>query len=314
MAARGGLVTGEQALLSGACYVLGEDEVPYSEIPGLAERARELRMAMNPRLWGWGTVWRTHRDLAGLAVESGRATLEATGADPAAVDELILCSTEFPGNARVHGSFVEQVTSGLGLPDTAFTGLTLNRCSNLLVAIDIASALVTAGRRRTVLVVTTDKVRDERDRAETFALFSDGAASCLVSGQGYGTPSYEVTACACAQRNSDLDWSHEISSDLARLVNQELLKPQGLGLAELDALLPANIFTPLLLAKERQAGFAPGQVDTRNIARTGHCFAADPLINLVDRAAAGQVRDGGRYLLAVSLPGSRYGVLLRACA
>lgn len=306
-------MTGQQALLSGARYVLGEEEVPYTEIPGLAERAWEFRMAMNPRLWGWGTVRRTSRSLADLAVESGRATLEAAGADPAAVDELIVCSTEFPGNAHTHGTFVEQLTSGLGLPDAAFTGLTLNRCANLLAAIDIASALVTAGRRRTILVITTDKARDEGDRAENFALFSDGAASCLISGQSYGSPAYEVTACACAQRNNDLDWSHEISSDLARAVNEELLKPQGLALAELDGLMPANIFTPLLMAKERQAGFSPAQVDTGNIARIGHCFAADPLINLVDRAVAGQVRNGGRYLLAVSLPGVRYGVLLRAC-
>jgi 3-oxoacyl-[acyl-carrier-protein] synthase-3 len=306
-------MTRQGALLSGARYVLGEEEVPYTEIPGLPERAREFRMAMNPRLWGWGTVRRTSRSLADLAVESGRTTLELAGADPGAVDELILCSTEFPGSAREHGSFVEQITSGLGLPGTAFTGLTLNRCTNLLAAIDVASALVTAQRRRTVLVITTDKARDERDRTENFALFSDGAASCLISGQGYGSPTYEVTACACAQRNGDLDWSHEISSDLARAVNEELLKPRGLELAGLEALMPANILAPLLMAKERQAGFSPGQLDTGNVPRIGHCFAADPLINLVDRAAAGRVRNGGRYLLAVSLPGTRYGVLLRAC-
>jgi 3-oxoacyl-[acyl-carrier-protein] synthase-3 len=43
----------------------------------------------------------------------------------------------------------------------------------------------------------------------------------------------------------------------------------------------------------------------------GHCFAADPLINLVDRDAQGELRDGAHYLLAASVPGSRIGVLLR---
>lgn len=302
-----------RVMLSGPRYVLGEAEVHHSAIPGLAERAQDFRMVNKPGLWGWGTVRRTSRSLADLAIESGRATLEAAGFDPAGVDALILSSTNFPGDARTHGSFVETITTGLRLPDAAFTGLTLNRCTNLLAAIDVATALVASGRWRTVLVITTDKVGDERARVEKFALFSDGAASCLIAADGYRSPAYEVVACACAQQNRDLDWSYEISSDLARVVNEALLKQGGLDLGEVDGLMHANIFIPLLVTKERQAGFSPGQLDTSNTPRVGHCFAADPLINLIDRAAAGQVRDGGHYLLAASLPGVRYGILLRAC-
>jgi 3-oxoacyl-[acyl-carrier-protein] synthase-3 len=300
-------------MLSGTRYVLGEAEVHHSAIPGLAGRARDFRMVMKPELWGWGTVRRTGRSLAELAVESGRVTLEAAGLDPAAVDALILCSTNFPGDARTHGSFMETITIGLRLPEAAFTGLTLNRCTNMLAAIDVAAALVASGRRRTVLVITTDKAADERARVEQFALFSDGAASCLIAADGYRSPAYEVVACACAQQNRDLDWSHELSSDLARTVNEALLKPGGLELGQVDSLMHANIVIPLLVTKERQAGFSPGQLDTGNIPRVGHCFAADPLINLADRAAAGQVHAGRYYLLAASVPGVRYGILLRAC-
>ena len=53
-------------------------------------------------------------------------------------------------------------------------------------------------------------------------------------------------------------------------------------------------------------------MDAVNTPRFGHCFAADPLINLVDRAARGAVEEGSAYLLAVSVPGARQGVLLRA--
>ena len=166
-------------------------------------------------------------------------------------------------------------------------------------------------RYRTVLVVTADRVADERDRFEQFALFSDGAASCLIGAVAHGTPAFEVLGCASAQRNADLDWSHEISPALSQRVNEELAKATGVAGTDVAGLLHANLFLPLIGMKERQAGFTAAQLDTGNVTRLGHCFAADPLINLADRADRGDLVEGA-YLLAVSVPGARYGVLLRS--
>lgn len=174
------------ALLHAPHYVLGERELDHRKIEGLDARAAELSMVPNARLWGWGSVWRTERDLAELAIESGAGTLRAAGAEASSVDALVLCSTRFPGGPRTHGEFVERILTGLGLDRAAFLGVTLNRCTNLLVAIDVARALVLAGRHRRVLVITTDRIEDEADRMESFALFSDGAASCLVTAAAEG--------------------------------------------------------------------------------------------------------------------------------
>jgi 3-oxoacyl-[acyl-carrier-protein] synthase-3 len=298
--------------LSGPRYVLGEVEVAHAGLPGFDERARAYRMAAQPALWGWGSVRRTRRAVADLAVDSGQATLRAAGVDPVGVDALVLCCTRFPGGPETHGRFVAGIMAGLGMPSAAFTGITLNRCTNLLAGIDLAAALVASGRHGNVLVVTTDAVADESDRFEQFALFSDGAASCLVAAEPYGAPAYEVLGCASTQANGDLDRTNEISSDLSRTVNAALLKVGDLALDDIAGLMHANLFVPVVTMKELQAGFAPDQLDTRNVARLGHCFAADPLINLADRAARGRVADGEAYLLAVSVPGVRYGVLLRA--
>ena len=94
-------------------------------------------------------------------------------------------------------------------------------------------------------------------------------------------------------------------------MNEQLLGPAGLKLGDLTALLHANLFTPLVAMKERQAGFSPGQLYLGNITRLGHCFAADPLINLVDRDGLGHLAAGSYCLLASSVPGSRIGALLR---
>ncbi|MFF0429690.1 MULTISPECIES: 3-oxoacyl-ACP synthase [unclassified Streptomyces] len=294
-------------------YVLGEVATDHSEIEGFAEFVESRRMVPDAEMWGWGTVRRTELDTAALAVRAGRQTLDAAGVAPDGVDALVLCSTTFPGEVGEHGDLIAAVLSGLGLVDVPVTGITLNRCATLLTGLQTAATMVAAGRHRTVLVITTDAVPDESARLADFALFSDGAAACLVSRRVDGAPeSYEWVADAHAQDPASMLQGTEISSDLAKTANQRLFAEAGIRVEDVDGLLHNNIFLPIVLMKEVQAGFRPSQLDTSNITRIGHCFAADPLINLVDRQSAGDVRPGGLYLLASSVSGLRMCVLLRA--
>jgi 3-oxoacyl-[acyl-carrier-protein] synthase-3 len=303
-----------QVFLHGPRYVLGEIERHHSTIDGLAARAEELRLAPDPALWGWGSVFRTERGLAAMAADSGSASLRAAGLEPPAIDALVLSCGEAPGPARSHGRFVGAILEAIGLGDIAFTGVSLNRCTNLLSALDVAGAFVASGRHRRVLVVTADRVGDERERVLPYALLSDGAASCVLTGDGEGLDRYQLVSCAAAQDTRSLDWTSEISADLARRVNEALLAPLEMRARDVAGLMHANIFKPLVVMKELQAGFAREQLYTDNVERVGHCFAADPLINLADRAAAGQVQPDRHYLLASSVPGTRMGVLLRRLA
>jgi 3-oxoacyl-[acyl-carrier-protein] synthase-3 len=307
-------MSGHPVFLHGPQYVLGEIEADFSTIDNLYARAEEFRMAPDPALWGWGSIFRTERSLEAMAVESGSATLRAAGIAPSSIDALVLCCTDVPGPARAHGRFMESVLTGIGLGDIAFHGLNFNRCVNLLAALDVAGSFVASGRYRRVLVITTDRVLDEAGRMAHYALFSDGAASCVVAADDEGRDSYQLVACATAQDTRSLAWSNEISADLARQVNERLLTPLDMKLGDVSGLMHGNIFKPLVVMKERQAGFSREQIYTDNITRVGHCFAADPVVNLVDRAAIGHVRPDGYYLLASSVPGSRIGVLLRKLA
>jgi 3-oxoacyl-[acyl-carrier-protein] synthase-3 len=304
-------MTGGTVYLRGPGYVLGEDELDHTEIANLAALARQFQLAPQPALWGWGSIRTTKRDLADLAAETGLATLAAAGLDGAGIDALVLCSNRIPGPAEGHGQFVADVLTGIGLGDIPAYGVNLNRCVNLLAGLDVARAFVLGGRYRRVLLITTDKVAEDADRMSQFALFSDGAASCVVAEDPGGPACFELLGCATAQDTATLEWSNQISSDLARAVNEQLLAGTGLRLADVAALLHANLFTPLVVMKERQAGFSQDQLYLGNITRIGHCFAADPLINLVDRMTLGHVPPGGYCLLAASVPGSRIGALLR---
>ncbi len=305
-----------QVYLRGPSYVLGEQVLDHTEVPNLAELAKQYRLVPQPTMWGWGTVRVASADLATMAAQSGRATLTAAGLAASAIDALVICSNRIPGPAEGHGEFVANVITGVGLGNIPAYGVNLNRCVNLLAGIDVATAFVTSGRYQRVLVITTDKVADDEERMSQFALFSDGAASCVIAADpvvadSAGTVSFELLGCATAQDTATLEWTNQISSDLARDVNDQLLAKAGLKLGEVTALLHANLFTPLLVMKERQAGFTADQLYLGNITRIGHCFAADPLVNLVDRMALGHLPDGAICLLVTSVPGSRIGVLLR---
>jgi 3-oxoacyl-[acyl-carrier-protein] synthase-3 len=294
-------------------YVLGEVETDHSEIKGFAAFVDDRRMVPDAGMWGWGTVRRTELDTATLAVRAGRQTLDAAGVAPDEVDALVLCSNTFPSEVGEHGDLIATVLRGLGLGDVPVTGITLNRCASLLTGLQTAATMVAAGRHRTVLVITTDAVPDESARLADFALFSDGAAACLISQRVDGAPeSYEWVADAHAQDPASMLRGTEISADLAKAANQRLFAEAGIRVEEIDGLLHNNIFLPIVMMKEVQAGFRPSQLDTSNITRVGHCFAADPLINLVDRQSAGGVRPAGLYLLASSVSGLRMCVLLRA--
>ena len=303
---------GRPVYLYGPRYVLGEIESQHTDIVGLRTRAEELRLQIDADLWGWGTFHRTERDVEQLAIDAGAASLRAAQVDASSVDALFVCSTRVPGRSEDHGRFMQRVITGIGLGDVPVYGQILNRCTNLLVALGLAAALAAVGRYRRILCITTDRVADEAERLSAFALYSDGAAACVVSAEDDDVvDGYRLVACDSVQDTVTLDGGNQISADLARALNDRLLQTRGLKLGDVSGLMHNNLFKPLVVMKERQAGFAQEQLYLDNIPRIGHCFAADPLINLADRAAVGELRADHHYILASSVPGARVGALVQ---
>ncbi|MGW7646314.1 3-oxoacyl-ACP synthase [Streptomyces bobili] len=287
-------------------------EESHTAIADLADRVARYAIPMAPGTWGWGSYFRTDRSVVELAIASGNATIEASGVTRESVDGLVVCTSSFPPLVDDHAGFLGAVLGGLELSAVSFAcGITLNRCNNLLAGLHLAKALVQAGSHRRILVVTADRVGDEASRLEKFALFSDGAASCLVCDDERGADSFDMLASASAQDNGVLGVRDQIDSRLAIEVNEKLERATGIPIAKVTALLAANLVRPLVVMKERQAGFTSDQLRTGNIERRGHCFSADPLINLIDLMATGEGESDGLYLLASSVPGARHGVLLR---
>lgn len=298
-----------QSRLLAAQYVLGEQTLAWHELADLQARAKQFSMPLQADLWGWGQIYKTAGSVTDMAIKTARMTLAEAGYSGQDIDTTIVCSSSLQSGTEAHQHFLREFAGQLQLEQSAITGVSLGRCTNLLKGIHLARGLIHSGQARRALVVTSDAISDERQRIENFALFSDGAASCLICHADDTSRGDTLLASGGRQDLSQL--YQGLSAGLVRAVNQDLFSSAGITLGDITRLFHSNVYLPLCQLNEMQAGYQRAQLYTDNIPRFGHCFAADPLINFIDARNNGAVSDTGIYQLAVSIPGARASLLLR---
>jgi len=187
--------------------------------------------------------------------------------------------------------------------------VTLGRCTTMLSAIQLANGLVAGNVYHDVLVIASDRITDEEDRFQNFAFFSDGAASCVVSAE---PGELAIRAGAFVLDVPALDSPGRVDARLGRTNIDAITGRSQVSAREIALVLPSNLFVPIVRMNERQSGFRPDQLYLRNIAERGHCFSADPVVNLVDSRPVDGWRPGDHLLLTSTVPGARVSVLLEA--
>jgi len=290
----------------GAAYELGECESGYREAHRFEEKIAHYEMIDDAAAWGWGRFYRSARERTELAVASARHTLalaERTGGD---MDAVILGAAEFPSSVDSHARYCRTVLGELGLTSAFVIGVTLGRCNTMLSAVHLADRLVASQTYHSVLVVVSDMVADEEQRFQNFALFSDAAASCVVTSH---PGDLAIVATASALDLSALDAAGRFSGRLGRAAVDAIARQSGVAPETVSVVLPPNLFTPIVRMSEGQSGFRADQLYLKNIANRGHCFSADPLVNLVDLQRGNGTGPGERVLLTSGVPGSRVSIL-----
>lgn len=297
-------------------YALGEEERHVDEIDGLSDFLGRHQMINDPGLWGWGRFRVARQGAWDLAVTAAKPSVTAYGAgagaasgdEGCAISAVVLCGTRFPTDVDAHADLVGRFLQTLGLTDAVPYGVTLNRCATGLAGLTLAEALVRSGQHGAVLLVASDVVTEPADRLRPFAVFSDGAASCVVT----ASPGrFALLATASAVDAAAMKAGGEISADLGRRVNARLAERGGAVVGDIRRLAHNNVFKPIVVMKERQAGFRQDQLFLDNIGRVGHVFACDPFINLVDLDASGAIRPGDAVAMGSGVSGARFGALLR---
>lgn len=291
--------------ISGLQYTLGEHQRSFAEATGFDT----VGIPNRPAMWGWGTFFETSKNVMDLLIATGRNTLEANGLALNEVDGVIVARGNTANGEEFGVAAMASLLRELGLKRAFGTTLTSNGCSSALAAIRTAGALVRNGGMKNVLILAGDKAGAAEQRFQRFGIFSDGACSCIVSaGSSRG---FEVLASALATDISAMQADAAFSSGLASETNRQLFATDGLSSSKVSKVFSNNVFLPIVTLKELEAGFEMEQIYTANVARIGHCYAADPLINLADYVGGGHGAAGAQYVLAADSYGLRVSLLVK---
>jgi 3-oxoacyl-[acyl-carrier-protein] synthase-3 len=82
--------------------------------------------------------------------------------------------------------------------------------------------------------------------------------------------------------------------------------------SDLTKVFSNNLYLPVITLKEGSIGVNKSQLYLENVARFGHCFSADSVINLSDYMKTVGIQKGEYFALNSSAEGLRAQVLLQA--
>ena len=273
-----------------------------------------------------------------LAVPASKMALEHAGLTEKDIDAIIFATLSPDHNFPGSGCFLGHKLGIGGVPALDVR----NQCTGFLYGLSIADAWVRAGMYKNVLLVGAEVHSTGLDIStrgrDVAVLFGDGAGAAVVGpsedehriletklhadGSHYDILMVEAPA---SRRNPRL--THEMLDEgrhfptmdgkavfkqaVERLpeVIGEVLAAHGLGIADIDLLVPhqANLRINEMAAK--RLGLGPDRV-FNNIDRYGNTTAASIPIALCEARDRGMVRPGSRVVLAAFGAGLTWGATL----
>jgi 3-oxoacyl-[acyl-carrier-protein] synthase-3 len=267
-----------------------------------------------------------------LAARAGTLAIQRAGIEPADVDMFIVatCSPDmgFPSTACI-----AQAKMGLTCPAFDVNAA----CTGFLYAIELAAAMIEAGRLRTVLVVGAEiltRLVDFTDR-NTCVLFGDGAGAIVLraseepgilsvhlGADGTGADLLAIPAGGIAKPLTAESVAHgdqyihmngrEVFKFAVRTiprVTKQALSESGLGLSDVDWLVPHQANQRITDTVGESLGI-PHEHVVSSIENTGNTSAASIPIALDTLLASGRLKKGDVLALVGFGAGLTYGAAI----
>lgn len=181
---------------------------------------------------------------------------------------------------------------------------TMNHCATGITMLDTMSCLLDEGETGLILIGEKAFHPDIR-LIENTTIMGEGAAAVLV---GHAPGRYRLRG--CLTRHAPQFWQNTGHRDEAYLDGFEAaylpfacdtlraaLTHFGIAPAALRLVLPHNVNLTSWLQIAQETGLARDQLWLKGIGRVGHCFGADPFINLATAEAEGALAAGDLLLL-----------------
>jgi len=275
-------VRAEPIFLSGIAYQLGSRmKIEQLDLP-------ESHLHVLREDHGIRYFRRSDVDVVELALSSIRKTLGKirNNKREIEIDALIFSSNSFSKYSTI--DVVSRISKERSLSKSEIFFITTGDCCNFQNALSLAVSLIAGRSYRNILLVTADRVADACE-GQPLAIYgggvnSDASASCLVTA---GVGEFRILGAPCIVRHPGvLDAPSEstrlsVTLGAVRKIVRSVV-PQGTCASQINQVIP-NTYTKHAAELIELATAVPGsKVFTGNVARTGHCFAADNLINLAD--------------------------------
>lgn len=255
-----------------------------------------------------------------MGIGAARIALDRAELTPADID-LVICGTatpdfQFPATACL-------IQDALGITGGAFD--LEAGCTSFMYALSIASAYVSAGIHRNVLVVGSEvlsRILDWTDRT-TCVLFGDGAGAVVVSpgphseflpqfvlgSEGAGGPSLCLPAGGSRHPASEdtvrrrLHYVKMAGPEVFRFATRvvadstrEVLAKAELSIADIDLFIPHQANTRIIDSAVRRLGVPPDRVYV-NIDRFGNTSSASIPIALSEAEREGRLKPGDTVVM-----------------
>lgn len=282
-------------------FAPGSETVWYRDLEGIEEAIAESEIPDEEDLWGWGNCRRSPGGYRAHVADGfgelvGELAAGLTGEAPA-VDAVIGCGP-FQNEAAELAAALE--SEGVLEPVGGMDRLHLlegYECVNVFQALQEARARIRAGAEN-VLILASEKAERDVDRFRPWCFFSDFCLALLVSGRPERCRFTVGDVAVCPDPDPADDGSRVFGRDLEAECIAALLAANGLTLAEVERFFYMNLFEPIATMKGTEIGFDRSQLYTELSRELGHCYGADPFINLQSFCA--ERAEGGPYVLCAS--------------
>ncbi|HVV20316.1 MAG TPA: 3-oxoacyl-[acyl-carrier-protein] synthase III C-terminal domain-containing protein [Pseudonocardiaceae bacterium] len=215
---------------------------------------------------------------------------------------------------------LQDVRAALGLTNATTFAVADHGCATGLLAVDVVATLLAADGDpdALALILAGDKTFTPFCQwvADT-SIMGEGVAAILIGADGDRDRLLGYASRIHGRDDGMIDMTPEVAKEARRIYQDALaevvdaaLEQAGITMADLDYVLPHNVNRVSWTVAADTLGIPKDRIFLDNLARTGHCFCADPFINYQTVTELGLLRPGDRYLMTSAGLGQTFAAMV----
>jgi 3-oxoacyl-[acyl-carrier-protein] synthase III len=202
---------------------------------------------------------------------------------------------------------IHDVCRELGLGHATAFSVTQQNCASGLIALDIAGKLLHEDANGVALLLMGEKpFTPLAQLIPNTTVMGEATVACVLRPGGdrdqlvsyYSRTRGQYSAGLELDGRARSEFESEYTETLADVI-RTAVRRAGLTLADVSLILPHNVNRSSWGRVARELEVAEDRLFLSNIARLGHCYCADPFLNLVAAEEEGLLFGGDHYVMAV---------------